>query len=165
MIYTDGGEGASLRKWRFSWDLNDEWKLGRCRVKGSKSSKGYLMTSIVLPPTHTYSLCSRLPMLSGHFHLVVSKVSQMYYLHNRSLDFLTCTCFLPRLPCFSKWLHFPLVAQIETWVFSLTPHSPLLPKPTPKARPIISTTKIYQESIHLLHWFEPLSSLTRKRLQ
>lgn len=91
-----------------------------------------LMTSIFLPPTQTSSLYCRLFIPSGHFYLVVSKVSQTYYVHNRSLDFLTYTClFLPILPSLSKWLYFSFAAQTETWAFVLTLHSPALPKSTP----------------------------------
>lgn len=104
---------------------------GEAKVNKTEQNKKQqslrLMTSTC--PLQPRSLCSGLFIPSGRFHLAVSQVSQTYYIHSRSLDFSTCTCFLPTLAPFSKWLHFPLSAQTETQEFLLTPSFPSLPNP------------------------------------
>lgn len=146
------------------FQLRPEWWTGVGQVQSqeeprqtkpgnTKQPRLLLLTSMFFPPTHACPLCSGLLLLPGPFHLVVSKVSQMYYVHNRGLDFFMCTCFLPGIFGFSKWLHSSPVAQRKTWGFLLTLHFPLLPKSAPMARLVNSITKIFKNP-NLLHYHQ-----------
>lgn len=69
---------------------------------------------------------------------------------SKSLNFLTGTCLFPRLPLLCKWLHFPTSCSNRNLRVLTNSSFPSHPTSNPMVRPLPSTTKIYQEPVHLL---------------